>query len=108
VSIASRAQHLGVDPAAVVAHEDAKVRPGRLDSDLDAGGSRVAERVDERFASDAVDVVADHRVQGPGLAFTDDSKRDLILDSQLLTDPGEGQQRESHWPAANVWRTPSG
>ena len=36
-------------------------------------GSGMAKRVDQRFAADPVDLVADHRLQRPGLALDDDA-----------------------------------
>jgi hypothetical protein len=90
VTIASRAEHLGVDPFSIVADEDPEAVRLAFDSDLDARRPRVPEGVDQRLASDAVHLVADHRVQALGVALADDPQVDLVLDPQLVADARKG------------------
>ena len=47
------------------------------------------DRVHERLAADAIDLIADERMQGPGPALDDDAKADLFLDPELLLHPAE-------------------
>ena len=47
------------------------------------------DRVHQRLATDAIDLVADERVEGPGRTLDDDAKADLFLDPELLLHPAE-------------------
>ena len=51
-----------IDAAAVVAHEQPQLARAVFELDLDAAWRRMAERVDERLAADAIHLVADRRV----------------------------------------------
>ena len=93
--LAARAEHLGVDAAAVIADEDAQ-RPGReLDLDLDLGGLRVLEGVHQRLAADAVHLVTDQRTQGPRPAFDEDAKAGGLLEPELPWHARQGLERSS-------------
>ena len=65
MTVAARAQHLLVDAASVVANEHAHLRRRVLDRHFDLLPARVPDRVHERLATDAIDLVADERMEGP-------------------------------------------
>jgi hypothetical protein len=50
----------------------------------------VPEGVDERLATDSIDLVADHRVHWPGGALADHAEGDLSGRAQLVPDAREG------------------
>jgi len=60
-----------------------------LHFNFDALGSRVAEGVDQRFAANTVDFIADYRVHRTGAAFNNDAKINLLLVSEFLPDTGK-------------------
>jgi len=59
MSVASRTQHLRIDPATVVAGDYPKALGSKLKVDFDAAGSGVAECIHQCFAADTIDLIAD-------------------------------------------------
>src|SRR5258707_4638557 len=59
MSVASRMQHLRIDPAAIVADDYPKALGRIFKFDLDAAGSGVAECIHPCFAADTIELVAD-------------------------------------------------
>src|ERR1700722_14567885 len=86
VSIASRLEHLRIDAAAVIAYQNPQLIEGVLDLDFDALGPGMEERIRQGFPADAVDFVAQDRVQRPGLAVHDHTKPDVLFNSEFLSD----------------------
>ena len=72
---ALRAQHLRVDPLAVVAHPHSKLPLVVADLHFDLLRSRVAEGVAQRLAGDAEDLVAHDRMQSARRALHFDMQR---------------------------------
>ena len=62
MSLASRTQHLRIDPATVVADDHPETLGGILKLDFDAAGSGVAECIHQCFPADPIDLVANERV----------------------------------------------
>jgi hypothetical protein len=56
---------------------------------LDAPGLGVAENISQQLTADAIDFVAEDRVQGSRSPFDDDTEIDLIRDCQFLRNPGK-------------------
>jgi hypothetical protein len=61
VPVATRAEDLRVDAAAIIAHEDSQVTGRTLDFDFDLASPGVAESVYRSFAADPVYFLADRR-----------------------------------------------
>jgi hypothetical protein len=89
VAFAPQTQHLRVNPATVIADQNAQVVGDIFDLNLDASGTGVAERIDQRLVAYAVDFIAYDRVQRPWPAFDDDAKPDLLLHDEFLLNPGK-------------------
>jgi hypothetical protein len=49
----------------------------------------MAECIDQGFAADPINVIADGRLQGQSRAFHDDAKPDSPLEVELLRNSGE-------------------
>jgi len=62
MSLASRTQHLRIDPATVVADDYPESPGGIRYFDFDAAGSGVAECIHQYFPADTIDLVANERV----------------------------------------------
>src|SRR5262249_15567521 len=69
MAVAPGAQHFGVDAPAVVADEKPQLLWRVLHLQLDPGGVGVTDGVHQRLPPDAIDVVADHRVQRAGVSL---------------------------------------
>ena len=67
--IAPGVQDLLVDPAAIVADQHAQVPRTVFELDFDSVRARVTERVDQRLASDAIDLIADQRMNRADASF---------------------------------------
>ena len=62
MSVASRMQHLRIDPATVVTDDYPETLGGILKFDLDAAGSGVAEGIHQCFPADPIDLAANERM----------------------------------------------
>ena len=89
VAFPARTQELRIDPGPVVADQQPQVLGRVRDFHFDAARLRVTERVDQRLASDAVDLITNYRVQRTGCAFDDDPKPERIRYVELGSNPGE-------------------
>src|SRR5262249_61648672 len=88
VPFAPRPHHLWVSPA-VMADDNAQMVNPVFYYYFDVFGSRETEYIDQYFAANAVDFIANERVQRPGAAFDKDAKTDLLLDGEFVSDSGK-------------------
>ena len=84
MSIAARAQNLGVDSTAVVAYENAQVARGVLKLQLDVTGVSMAECIYQRFAANKIDFITDGGAQWSRRALNDNAKPNLRLHREFL------------------------
>ena len=79
-------KYLRIEPTDIVADNNAQVIVRVFDSDFNALGAGVANCIEQRFAADAIDFVADERMQGPGAAFDDNAKINFLGIFEVLSD----------------------
>src|SRR5437868_6225804 len=86
VAFPARSHCFRVDAAVIIANCKPEVPGGILDFDIDRFRARMTERVNDRFSADAVNFIAEHRVQGPRSSLNYDTKLDgrFGADSELL------------------------
>src|SRR5262245_6103105 len=65
VAVAALAQDLLVDAAPIVAYADTDARRLVRDRQFDLAAARVPQRIDQRFAADAMNLIADERMHRP-------------------------------------------
>src|SRR2546428_13231088 len=63
VFITFRSQHSRVDPAAIISNDNAQMPGGVFELDLNIHRTRMPEGIDQCFASDTVDFIADSFTQ---------------------------------------------
>lgn len=80
MSVTSRLEYIfGSIPKRSSRNENTELFRGVLELNLDMICPRMAERIDERFATDSVHFIPEQRVHSPLVAVDDDSKLDLPI-----------------------------
>src|SRR5262249_44513053 len=84
MTIASRAQHTRVNATAVVPDDQAKAAGRIPDLHLNLFRMRVPKRIDQRFATDTIDLIAQHRMERTGLAPNKYAELTRVVDAEFL------------------------
>src|ERR1700739_1411827 len=89
VCLPPETKQLRLDPATVVADRNPQPVCGVFELHLDAARAGMPEGIDKRLPSDAVNLIANNRLQGVRRALDNDSIRRLVVEAELLGYPSK-------------------